>query len=284
MDLKKLVERRFKQFPGEKTALSRQTRSKAIRRERLTLKALSHTQLEQLRNRLLQEKNALEKRMDANNNFGLTDSLLRETGELSAYDNHPADLGSEVFERGKDIALAENAEHHLTDVYRALADMESGDYGRCKACGKAIPLERLEALPTAEFCVEHAPNQTVSERRPAEEDFLAPPFGRTSLDERHDFNQFDGEDAWQIVESWGTSNSPAMAEDPQITDYNDMEIEAEENDGYVEAIESFLATDLYGEQVSVVRNKQYREYMDSKEGEPLLEPEIHYDEDQGYLS
>lgn len=238
-------------------------------------------QQKRLQKILLADKADLEQRMDQNNNFGLSDSMLRDSGELSAYDNHPADLGSEMFERSKDLALAENAEHHLTDIYRALADMESGEYGICKACGKGIPYSRLEALPTAEFCVEHAPNQTVSERRPAEERFLNPPFGRTSLDERHDFTQFDGEDAWQIVEGWGTSNTPAMAEDPQITDYNDMEIESEENTGYVEAIESFLATDIYGQQVTVVRNKRYQEYMHSKEGEPLLEPEIHYDEDEG---
>lgn len=245
---------------------------------------LTPKQINRLKKRLLEEKAVLEHRMDGNSNFGLTDSLLRETGELSAYDNHPADLGSEVFERAKDLALAENAEHHLTDVNRALEDIESGLYGICKACGHPIPSTRMDALPTAEFCVGHAPNQTVSERRPAEEDYLAPPFGRTSLDERHDFNQFDGEDAWQIVESWGTSNSPAMAEDPQVTDYNDMEIEADENEGFVEAIESFLATDMYGNQVTVVRNKQYREYMDKKEGEPLLEPELHYDEEDGYLT
>lgn len=248
------------------------------------MKHLSKQQKSELRNRLLKEKQTIEKRMDANHNFNLSESLRSSTGELSAYDNHPADLGSEVFERGKDLALLENAEHHLTDVYRALADMESGEYGVCKACGKPIPYERMEALPTAEFCVEHAPNQFVSERRPVEEKFLAPPFGRTSLDERHDFNQFDGEDAWQIVESWGSSNSPAMAEDPEIEDYNEMAIESDENDGYVEAIESFLATDMYGGQVTVVRNKNYREYMHSKEGEPLLEPEIHYDEDDGYLT
>lgn len=245
---------------------------------------LTPKQISRLKKQLLEEKDRLELQMDQRNNFGLSDSMLRGTGELSAYDNHPADLGSEMFERGKDIALSENAEHHLTDVYRALADIESGEYGLCKACGKPIPFNRMEALPTAEFCVQHAPNQSVSERRPAEEDFLAPPFGRTSLDERHDFNQFDGEDAWQIVASWGTSNSPAMAEDPEIESYNEMGIESDENDGFVEAIESFLATDLYGKQVTVVRNRNYYEYMHSKEGEPILESEPHYDEEEGHLT
>jgi YteA family regulatory protein len=245
---------------------------------------LTPKQINRLKKQLLGEKDRLEIQMDQNNNFDLSDSLLYSTGNLSAYDNHPADLGTEVFERGKDLALAENAEHHLTDVYRALADIESGEYGICKACGKGIPYQRMEALPTAEFCVEHVPAQHVSDRRPVEEEFLSPPFGRTSLDERHDSIGFDGEDAWQIVESWGSSNSPAMAEDPEIESYNDMAIEAGENDGYVEAIESFLATDMYGEQVTVVRNRNYYEYMHSKEGEPLLEPEIHYDEDDGYLT
>lgn len=242
------------------------------------MKHLTSAQKEKLRQQLHQEKSDLEKQLASNGNFGLNGSIRDNIGELSSYDNHPADIGSEVFERGKDLALGENAEHHLTDVYRALADMESGEYGICKACGQPIPFARLEAMPTAEFCVAHAPNQHASKRRPAEEKLLHPPFGRTSLDERHDLSEFDGEDAWQIVESWGTSNTPAMAEDPQISDYNDMEIEADENDGFVEAYESFLATDLYGQTVSVVRNKTYREYMDKQEGEPLLEPDRLTDE------
>jgi hypothetical protein len=58
-----------------------------------------------------------------------------------------------------------------------------------------------------------------------------------------------------------------------VHSYNDMYIEADENDGYVEAFESFVATDIYGKQVSIVRNKAYRKYMANHEGEPLLEPE-----------
>lgn len=243
---------------------------------------LTNGQLKLLRKQLQQEKDDLETQMAHNGNFGFDASLRESIGELSSYDNHPADLGSEVYERGKDLALGENAEHHLTDVSRALEDMDSGKYGICKACGRDIPYERLQALPTAEFCVEHAPNQHASERRPAEERFLVHPFGRTSMDEHDNETEFDGEDAWQIVESWGTSNTPAMAEDRSISDYETMAIEADENDGYVEAIESFLATDLYGEQVSVVRNRAYREYMEKGEGEGLLDPDLRPDDDENF--
>lgn len=236
--------------------------------------SLTSNQLEELSSKLQEEKKWLEEHLQDNEHFGLGDSQRVQTGELSAYDNHPADLGTETYERGKDIALLENAERHLTDINEALSRMEQGTYGTCRTCGKAIPYERLQVVPTTAYCVDHVPDPHASDRRPIEERIMAPPFGRTSLDELPELNQFDGEDAWQIVESWGTSNSPAMAENPNVSnDYDDIEIEPNENDGYVEAFESFLATDMYGQHVSVVRNHAYRQYLRSGEGDGLLEPE-----------
>jgi YteA family regulatory protein len=243
---------------------------------------LSAEQLQQLTGKLHEEKQWLDHHFAEGDNYGLEDSLRVLTGELSTYDNHPGDLGTETYERGKDLALNENAERHLSDVNEALQRIQSGEYGVCRTCGKTIPFERLEAVPTTSYCVEHVPDPHASDRRPVEEEILAPPFGRTSLDELPEQNQFDGEDAWQIVESYGSSNSPAMAENPNKSDsYNEMEIEPDENDGYVEAYESFLATDMYGQQVTVIRNKAYKHYMNNREGEGLLEPDItaedHYD-------
>lgn len=42
------------------------------------------------------------------------------------------------------------------DVRRALAKLEEGTYGRCDVCGQPIPEGRLEALPWAVHCLEHA--------------------------------------------------------------------------------------------------------------------------------
>jgi len=226
-----------------------------------------------LRQLLLSEKTALQNRIEQSGHFGLHDSLRESSGDLSALDNHPADSATETYERGKDVALNEQAEHTLLDVEAALSRLERGDgYGICETCGTEIPFERLLVVPATRFCVQHVPDAHVSERRPVEESFLAPPFGRTSLDERQDQNGFDGEDAWQIVESWGSSNTPAMAEDPDIDSYNNMQIEADEHDGYVEPFESFVATDLYGREFYIVRNRAYDDYMHGAEGEPLLEP------------
>jgi len=232
--------------------------------------------MNRLKQRLLEERSEIEARVAKNDHYQLSESLRDSLDDLSTNDNHPGDLGTEMFERSKDSALLERDAFRLTRVEDALARMESGEYGRCKTCGAFIPVERLEALPTADHCVEHEPRQNPSDDRPVEEAFLWPPFGRTSLDER-DYTAFDGEDAWQQVAAVGTSNSPAMAEDNEVHDYDTLFVEADENQGYVEPIENFLATDITGKYASVVRGRTYRHYMNAGEGEDLLEPDEYYD-------
>ena len=56
------------------------------------------------------------------------------TGELSAYDQHPADYGSQMFEREKDIGLFQSLENQLNLVDQALAKIEQGNYGTCEQC------------------------------------------------------------------------------------------------------------------------------------------------------
>ncbi|WP_166243867.1 TraR/DksA C4-type zinc finger protein [Paenibacillus turpanensis] len=240
---------------------------------------LSEQQFKILRRQLRDELHDLEKQIEANENFGLEDSTLGNN-ELSLYDNHPGDIGTELYERGKDIALNELAEEQLERAKLALQRMEDGTYGTCTECGKPIPFERLEVVPSTVYCIDHAAKyEEQGFERPLEETFLYPGFGRSSTDETED-PAFDGEDAWQIVQSWGTSNTPALSEDRNVDDYNDMAFETEENEGYVEAIESFIATDIYGNQVSIVRNEEYRKYMANREGEPLLEPDWEAEADE----
>lgn len=241
---------------------------------------LSKQEMEGLRKQLLERKQDIQHREKTNDHYGLSGSMRYQAGELSTIDNHPGDVGTEMFERAKDISLNEHDEFMLERIDSALALMEKGDYGVCAVCSKPIPYERLEAVPYTIYCREHAPETVVSNDRPVEEEFLTPPFGRTSLDEKDTQNGFDGEDAWQIVESWGNSNSPALAESNNVDDYNAMYIEAsEEIDGCVEAYESFLATDIYGENVYVLRNNQYRKYLEDDEGMNILAPDVLPDDD-----
>src|SRR5690606_27890232 len=79
-------------------------------------------------------------------------SLGEALGELSTYDNHPADTGDELFERSKDLGLRAHARRRIEAIDLALARMRRGDYGRCTRCGGPIPAARLEADPAAERC------------------------------------------------------------------------------------------------------------------------------------
>lgn len=86
----------------------------------------------------------------------LTDQSENDSvGELSSYDQHQADMGTETFEREKDMSILEQVEAELADVEHALRRLDDGTYGTCEVCGKEIAEERLEAMPAARLCLEH---------------------------------------------------------------------------------------------------------------------------------
>ncbi|HET9443788.1 MAG TPA: TraR/DksA C4-type zinc finger protein [Acidimicrobiales bacterium] len=74
--------------------------------------------------------------------------------ELSSHAQHQADLGSETFDREKDLSILDQVEADLADIEHALRRLDDGTYGTCEACGKAIGDERLEAMPAARFCLD----------------------------------------------------------------------------------------------------------------------------------
>lgn len=177
---------------------------------------------------------------------GLGDPERDAAGELSTVDNHPADLGSETFEREKDRGLEAGAQRLLADVRDALARLGSGTYGLCKRCGKWIPRERLEALPQASYCLDCEIAMEEGEalatrgkaRRPPEEELLSPPFSRTW---RPDQTIYDGEDAWQDVARYGTSETPSDV--PRTKRASRAYENPAEPRGTVEEIEELAKTD-----------------------------------------
>jgi DnaK suppressor protein len=88
-------------------------------------------------------------------------SLTEETGELmsSSADNHLADTASETYERELDEGLEEDAREQLRKVDEALQRIEAGEFGKCEADGKEIPVERLEAVPWTTLCIDDARKQ-----------------------------------------------------------------------------------------------------------------------------
>jgi DnaK suppressor protein len=72
-----------------------------------------------------------------------------QADETDRADQHPADEGSELFEREKNMALVRELQASLRQVEEALSRADAGTYGTCANCGKEIPEKRLRAVPEA---------------------------------------------------------------------------------------------------------------------------------------
>jgi DnaK suppressor protein len=89
--------------------------------------------------------------------IGMRHALEEEATDLSMNlspaDQHPADSGSDTFERSKLLAILDRADQHLADIDRASERLERGEYGLCEACGEPIGSTRLRARPAARLCL-----------------------------------------------------------------------------------------------------------------------------------
>ncbi|OIV38150.1 DNA-binding protein [Mangrovactinospora gilvigrisea] len=77
--------------------------------------------------------------------------LVRDSGDGAGDDQ--ADVGSKNVNREHEMALAANSREMLTQTERALARLETGEFGRCEGCGGAIGKARMQAFPRALLCV-----------------------------------------------------------------------------------------------------------------------------------
>jgi len=200
------------------------------------------TKVEHFKRKLIKRKGELEDLIDAIESEGLNYPLSDSISELSAYDNHPADLGDEVFERSKDMSLRENARSTIGDIDRALNAIKQGTYGICADCGKAISSDRLSVLPETTTCVSCSEKQREGDRtaRPVEEKVMIPPFNLQSIQDNQEpaDNQviFDGEDTWQEVARFGSSDTPQ--DEPASEKYPNIWTDEGEDRGSVDNMDA----------------------------------------------
>lgn len=112
--------------------------------------SLSKQQINELEKKLQGLKKQIEDQQETRGN---DESLQEATGEISSYDNHFGDMGSELYDREMAMAIDENQEEILEDVQEALERIKEGTYGKCIDTGEEIPYERLKALPYAKRTV-----------------------------------------------------------------------------------------------------------------------------------
>lgn len=197
-------------------------------------------QMGKYRNLLLDEKKRREYSLNEDK-IGLGASIKDDTSELSSYDNHPGDLGSETFEAEKNFSFRNNDKYIIGEIDDAIKRIDEGNYGICESCKKEVDQERLDIIPYTRFCIEcekhNRENQRSEEKgRPIEEQVISPPFGRSFNDNAIDDSvEYDGEDAWQAVNVYNviTSDNPLSQDDSM---------------GYVENVES-ISNEKYKKQL-----------------------------------
>ena len=139
--------------------------------------------------------------------------------------------------------LDNNAKKSEIKRIDALERYKKGNYAKCEHCGQEIPYERLELLPYTTVCTECSREEETEEqhslhREPVEDEILNRPFSRT-FNDGTDRVGFDGEDAWQAVARYGTSDSlQDLGTNRDVSDPNDTYEDADEVIGAVQFIET----------------------------------------------
>jgi YteA family regulatory protein len=182
---------------------------------------------------LIEEKNEREKSLFANE-LGKDVSLRDATSELSSYDNHPGDMGTETFESELNQSFRINDKYMISEIDVALHKIKEGSYGECEACHKNIEEDRLEIIPHARFCIicENSFEQKVNDQenreeagRPIEEQVINT-LGYSFRDmTMNDELGYDGEDTWQDLNEYNVKMS-------------DNNFDHEDSFGYVEDVDS----------------------------------------------
>ena len=75
-----------------------------------------------------------------------------EPGSVSNPDR--TDLAYDYSYRARRLSMVEQLEEQLDETRKALKRIDEGTYGQCTNCGNFILPERLEALPSAKFCID----------------------------------------------------------------------------------------------------------------------------------
>ena len=92
--------------------------------------------------------------LDLHTKDTLKRSAKEDSGDLSSYGQHMADLGTDNFDRDFALSLVSSEQEALFEIEEALDRIFEGTYGICEITGKPINRERLDAVPFTRFSVE----------------------------------------------------------------------------------------------------------------------------------
>lgn len=117
---------------------------------------MNDEQRDMIEQRLLEERadalRAIDEFDDAREQLG------HEDGDLTNYPLHMADDGTDTMDQEKEFLLASQEGRRLYSIDEALRRLykRPDEFGKCAECGRDISMERLDLIPWATTCSEHA--------------------------------------------------------------------------------------------------------------------------------
>lgn len=167
---------------------------------------------DQFKDLLLKQGKEIEKTINLMKEHKIAEQDIDSPDELSNYDNHPAELGTQLFQAELNNALKVHEEHLLKEIHDALLRINKGNYGKCELCANDIVEERLEVLPYARLCMDCETSKEITmenldRQRPVEELVWDAPLGRKYLNEQED-DEFEGMDQLNDLVKYGSSDTP----------------------------------------------------------------------------
>ena len=153
---------------------------------------MNEAKLNFFRRKLINEKRKIIESINKRHmkEFGATDAYYTE---LSNYDNHPADIGTEVFMMEQDKGFKNKLNDNVYEIDESLEDIKNGTYGICNNCEKKINENRLKLIPYVKTCIDCS-EEVQTFNKPDEASSVSRILEEASI-------QYDREDTYQEIAS-----------------------------------------------------------------------------------
>ncbi len=118
----------------------------------LKLCAMTQNQIEELQKILIAEQAKLDTSL---NGMGTKDEHIKGNfrTEFPDFGAEEGENAAEFASYESDVAVEQHLEQMLVDVNEALLRIKDGVFGLCMRCDTEIPFPRLQAFPSAKYCV-----------------------------------------------------------------------------------------------------------------------------------
>ncbi|HLR21350.1 MAG TPA: TraR/DksA C4-type zinc finger protein [Tissierellaceae bacterium] len=200
---------------------------------------MDKAKMDYFKNKLIQEKkkmlSILNKELNTEHGF-----LEINATELSIVDNHPGDIGTEVFLIERNKGFKNQINNVLKEIEASLEDINNKRYGFCKDCGKRIDKDRLDIIPYFKNCIECAKREDFKRQNGEYHDYIDEKLLSFSINPEENVS-YDREDTYQEVVEFNIVDN-----DLSYSTGDNMGIMDEADHGIVEDIEK-ISQEYYDE-------------------------------------